>query len=144
MMVRNRILFSCVIAREEAKTDQTPWFYIMHHFVVQSNLSTMKITQILSLALLFQVTNAFVSPSTTTIAFSKAASVSLLKPSTGMNMLESALSIDMDTVTTVMSAAPSMMLSETEPWVQPLMNVLGPFFNIFSFAMVRKNLLLRY
>jgi hypothetical protein len=31
----------------------------------------------------------------------------------------------------------SMLLAETEPWVQPLYSVLDPFFNLFSFAMVR-------
>ena len=30
----------------------------------------------------------------------------------------------------------TLLLSETEPWVQPLANVLGPFLNIFSFAML--------
>lgn len=30
----------------------------------------------------------------------------------------------------------SMVLSETDPWVQPLALVLGPFLNLFSFAMV--------
>ena len=30
----------------------------------------------------------------------------------------------------------SLLLSETEPWVQPLASVLGPFLNIFSFAML--------
>jgi hypothetical protein len=32
--------------------------------------------------------------------------------------------------------ASSMMLAETEPWVQPLSLVLDPFLNLFSFAMV--------
>jgi len=30
-----------------------------------------------------------------------------------------------------------MLLAETEPWVQPLANVLDPTLNILSFAMVR-------
>ena len=30
----------------------------------------------------------------------------------------------------------SVLLSETEAWVAPLSNVLGPFLNFFSFAMV--------
>jgi len=30
----------------------------------------------------------------------------------------------------------ALLLSETEPWVQPLANVLGPFLNVFSFAML--------
>ncbi len=32
----------------------------------------------------------------------------------------------------------TMMVSETEAWVQPLANVLGPFLNLFSFAMVSR------
>ncbi|KAI2499549.1 hypothetical protein MHU86_14910 [Fragilaria crotonensis] len=32
--------------------------------------------------------------------------------------------------------ASSMMLAETEPWVQPLSLVLDPFLNLFSFAML--------
>ena len=31
----------------------------------------------------------------------------------------------------------SFILAETEPWVQPLSNVLDPFLNLLSFAMVR-------
>ncbi len=33
-------------------------------------------------------------------------------------------------------ASSSVLLSETEAWVQPLSMVLGPFLNFFSFAMV--------
>jgi predicted thioredoxin/glutaredoxin len=33
----------------------------------------------------------------------------------------------------------SVLLSETEAWVQPLSAVLGPFLNFFSFAMVSRN-----
>lgn len=33
-------------------------------------------------------------------------------------------------------ASSSLLLSETEAWVQPLSMVLGPFLNFFSFAMV--------
>ncbi|KAL7529377.1 hypothetical protein ACHAXR_002936 [Thalassiosira sp. AJA248-18] len=35
-----------------------------------------------------------------------------------------------------MVASSSMLLSETEAWVQPLSLVLGPFLNLFSFAML--------
>mmetsp|Transcript_9283 Transcript_9283/g.10258 ORF Transcript_9283/g.10258 Transcript_9283/m.10258 type:complete len:167 (-) Transcript_9283:117-617(-) len=37
---------------------------------------------------------------------------------------------------TIDAAASSILLAETEPWVQPLANVLGPFFNLFSVAML--------
>lgn len=57
---------------------------------------------------------------------------------TSLNVLPVA---DVTTTTTttyavdaVQSAA--LLLSETEPWVQPLANVLGPFLNAFSFAML--------
>mmetsp|Transcript_13656 Transcript_13656/g.20139 ORF Transcript_13656/g.20139 Transcript_13656/m.20139 type:complete len:157 (-) Transcript_13656:2546-3016(-) len=33
-------------------------------------------------------------------------------------------------------AVSSLMLAEVEPWVQPLASVLGPFLNLFSFAML--------
>ena len=33
-------------------------------------------------------------------------------------------------------AASSLLLAETEAWVEPLSTVLGPFLNIFSFAML--------
>ncbi len=36
----------------------------------------------------------------------------------------------------VMLASSSIILSETEAWVQPLSIVLGPFLTFFSFAMV--------
>ena len=36
-----------------------------------------------------------------------------------------------------MVTSSSIILSETEPWVQPLSLVLGPSLNFFSFAMVR-------
>mmetsp|Transcript_26199 Transcript_26199/g.45592 ORF Transcript_26199/g.45592 Transcript_26199/m.45592 type:complete len:188 (+) Transcript_26199:59-622(+) len=35
-----------------------------------------------------------------------------------------------------MMASSSMLLSETEPWVEPMYLVLGPFLNLFSFAML--------
>lgn len=39
-------------------------------------------------------------------------------------------------ISTAAASASSIILAETEPWVQPLSNVLGPFLNIFSFAML--------
>jgi hypothetical protein len=35
------------------------------------------------------------------------------------------------------TVASSLLLAETEPWIQPLALVLDPFLNLFSFAMVR-------
>ena len=65
--------------------------------------------------------------------------------STKLNMVENVaglINIDAmesvsNAVTSVVQTAPTMMISETEPWVQPLAAVLGPFLNILSFAMVR-------
>lgn len=45
---------------------------------------------------------------------------------------KSASAVDVDAL--VVSS--SVLISETEAWVQPLSNVLGPFLNFFSFAMV--------
>ena len=53
-------------------------------------------------------------------------------PTSQLSMIDNSL---LDIVSSTSTS--SMMLSETEAWVQPLANVLGPFLNIFSFAMVR-------
>ena len=53
-------------------------------------------------------------------------------PTSQLSMIDNSL-LDIASST----STSSMMLSETEAWVQPLANVLGPFLNIFSFAMVR-------
>lgn len=53
-------------------------------------------------------------------------------PTSQLSMIDNSL---LDIVSSTSTS--SMMLSETEVWVQPLANVLGPFLNIFSFAMVR-------
>lgn len=58
-------------------------------------------------------------------------------------MIETGL-FDVDTLSSVVAESSSsvvtpmntMIISETEQWVQPLASVLGPFLNIFSFAMV--------
>ena len=47
-----------------------------------------------------------------------------------------AVDIDMTAVSAAIDAAPTIMISETEAWVKPLSQVLGPFLNLFSFAMV--------
>jgi len=44
--------------------------------------------------------------------------------------------IDVNALANVASS--SVLLSETEAWVQPLSLVLGPFLNFFSFAMVSR------
>lgn len=47
----------------------------------------------------------------------------------------SSMSADANAIGNMMASS-SMILSETEAWVQPLSLVLGPFLNFFSFAMV--------
>ena len=44
--------------------------------------------------------------------------------------------MDVNALLNVVSS--SVLLSETEAWVQPLSDVLGPFLNFFSFAMVSR------
>jgi predicted thioredoxin/glutaredoxin len=44
--------------------------------------------------------------------------------------------MDVNALLNVVSS--SVLLSETEAWVQPLSAVLGPFLNFFSFAMVSR------
>mmetsp|Transcript_34612 Transcript_34612/g.74828 ORF Transcript_34612/g.74828 Transcript_34612/m.74828 type:complete len:190 (+) Transcript_34612:80-649(+) len=45
--------------------------------------------------------------------------------------------VGLDALTSdAMMASSSMILSETEAWVEPLSLVLGPFLNLFSFAML--------
>ena len=61
---------------------------------------------------------------------------------TSMNVLPVAdmtttIPIDMTTIIPIDAVqSATLLLSETEPWVQPLANVLGPFLNIFSFMML--------
>ena len=44
--------------------------------------------------------------------------------------------MNVDNAVSMLASSSSMVLSETEAWVQPLSLVLGPFLNFFSFAMV--------
>lgn len=60
----------------------------------------------------------------------------VLAPSVVVNKLPTSLSM-VDPSLFVDQAVSSIMLAETEPWVQPLSLVLDPFLNLFSFAMVR-------
>ena len=98
----------------------------------------MNVIKVLSMLLLSaQTISAFVTPaaSINNAAFSKTASSAVSE----MKMMDptAALSMDIETLSTVVTTAPTMMLSETEPWVQPLSLVLGTSLNIFSVAMVR-------
>ena len=44
--------------------------------------------------------------------------------------------MNVDNAVSMLASSSSMVISETEAWVQPLSLVLGPFLNFFSFAMV--------
>lgn len=77
---------------------------------------------------------AFVPPAST-LASSAAAPAANTAGATSMNLLPVAdVTAIGNSVDALQSA--SLLLSETEPWVQPLASVLGPFLNIFSFAML--------
>ena len=54
-----------------------------------------------------------------------------------MDVMDLALNSNNHDAITNMMASSSMILSETEAWVQPLSLVMGPTLNFFSFAMVR-------
>lgn len=86
--------------------------------------------RIVSVLCSLQIVSAFVAP--TNIA---QVAPSIMTPTSTFSQLNMA-PIDTDTLNTIVNNAPSMMLSETEPWVEPLSQILGPFFNIFSFFMV--------
>ena len=77
-----------------------------------------------------QIVSAFVAP--TNIAQVAPSIMTSTSTFSQLNMVP----VDTDTLNTIVNNAPSMMLSETEPWVEPLSQILGPFFNIFSFFMV--------
>lgn len=84
-------------------------------------------TYTLLLLTLFQACQGFVTPSvstTTSKAFLASSTTSLPAVSPDMMM-------DVNTLGNSM-----MLLAETEPWVQPLANVLDPTLNILSFAML--------
>lgn len=95
-----------------------------HHSNMKSFL------RIVSVLCSLQIVSAFVAP--TNIA---QVAPSIMTPTSTFSQLNMA-PIDTDTLNTIVNNAPSMMLSETEPWVEPLSQILGPFFNIFSFFMV--------
>ena len=77
-----------------------------------------------------QTVSAFVAPSNIAQV-----SHTIMTPTSTFSQVNMA-PIDTDTFNTIVNNAPSMMLSETEPWVEPLSQILGPFFNLFSFFMV--------
>lgn len=63
------------------------------------------------------------------------ASASASSTNSPLHMMDTAM-VDSIMLASSSATASSIVISETEPWVQPLANVLGPFLNIFSFAML--------
>ena len=78
--------------------------------------------------LALQSCHAFLSPNTSKVA----AFTSLTKPTATATALHL---VSPDVVASTITDM-NMLLAETEPWVQPLANVLDPTLNILSFAMV--------
>ena len=83
--------------------------------------------------------DAFVPPASQTLV-AASATTSAAASTISMNVVPSAIA-DMSTLVDATPdvdalASATLLLSETEPWVQPLANVLGPFLNIFSFMML--------
>ena len=89
-----------------------------------------------SLASYASNTHAF-APTTSTPRSSMIVSSTVVQqPVTNLKMMDVSTMMDVVTTATASTSSSSLMLSETEEWVQPLATVLGPFLNIFSFAMV--------
>lgn len=81
----------------------------------------MNILLLLAAALFVAETSAFTVVSHSTTTLSRAPPLQMVDP----------LLVDQS-----MDVSSSLLLAETEAWVQPLAFVLGPFLNLFSFAMV--------
>ena len=85
--------------------------------------------------LLVHTTNGFVNHRTST----SRSSVTLVPGSSALNMVSPTdmLPIGIENnLNHILIGVPSIMVSDTEAWVQPLATILGPFLNLFSFAMV--------
>mmetsp|Transcript_5860 Transcript_5860/g.8987 ORF Transcript_5860/g.8987 Transcript_5860/m.8987 type:complete len:157 (+) Transcript_5860:134-604(+) len=81
----------------------------------------MNVVLLLAAALFVAETSAFTVVSHSTTSLSRASPLQMMDP----------LLVDQS-----MDVSSSLLLSETEAWVQPLAFVLGPFLNLFSFAML--------
>mmetsp|Transcript_28062 Transcript_28062/g.42799 ORF Transcript_28062/g.42799 Transcript_28062/m.42799 type:complete len:157 (+) Transcript_28062:117-587(+) len=81
----------------------------------------MKLFLLIAAILLVAETSAFAVVSYSTNTLSQASPLQMMDP----------LLLDHS-----VDAVSSLMLAEVEPWVQPLASVLGPFLNLFSFAML--------
>lgn len=81
--------------------------------------------------LLVQSVHGFVNYRvSSTVTLPASSPLSMISP---VDMLHSGID---NNVSTILNDVPSIMISETEAWVQPLATILGPFLNLFSFAMV--------
>lgn len=90
----------------------------------------MQMLHLFLLAIAFaQVCDAFVAPSK---SFTYSRPMTVEPTSTDLHMMVP----DASMATSVVDSMSTLTVSEVEAWVQPLSIVLGPFLNIFSFAMV--------
>ena len=92
----------------------------------------------------FLASNASAFAPISSSSISSSTGAALLASSTNLHMMEGLTTVDVnvvaDSISSIVSSTPSLMVSETEAWVQPLATILGPFLNIFSFAMVGDDL----
>lgn len=101
-------------------------------------MSLQNFLAVFSLAFLSSsTTSAFVVHSSTAAAATRFGNVLSPSSSTSLKMMDLPFAAIADLGSTSDAfAATSLMISETEPWVQPFASVLGPFLNLFSFAML--------
>ena len=110
-----------------------------HYRVV--NRRTSSLVVLLAITFLTTGASAFVQPSNVVRSYGNGMDGSI--PSSRRHMFVDQLSmVDMSTVVSpeyasTIAVSSGLLLAETEPWVQPLAFVLGPFLNFISFAMVR-------
>ena len=109
------------------------------HYKVVNHRRTSRLVVLLAVTLLATRASAFVQPSNVVRSYGGNGII----PSSRRHMFVEQLSmVDMSTVVSpeyasAVAVSSALLLAETEPWVQPLAFVLGPFLNFISFAMVR-------
>jgi hypothetical protein len=87
----------------------------------------------IAILLLVNESSAFVGP---------ASPIASRGASSALSMMDvSSLSETSNALSTMMASS-GLVLAETEPWVQPVSFVLGPFLNFLSFAMVSKHVMM--
>jgi hypothetical protein len=91
-----------------------------------------------TISLLMDSTTAFVAPSSGLPSASRRRFDNFAPSSSRLDMMMmDATNAFQDAAMALSSSSSTMLLAETEPWVQPLALVLDPALNLLSFAMVR-------